>query len=212
MSERSTRYTMGEPSFDELARGLAEGTVSRRKALRLVGAALVGGALASLPGAAWAARGGNSACAKYCSTVFTEGTTAHEECVSRGTRGTGPCFVCGGPGNPAPTCGINQTLNTTTCQCEGPVCPAGSIIGAPCGTCQVGSSTLNCICFPSPGGGRTCVSAAFTDFPGFSDCSNCVEGEQCYAFAVESAYCPFGEACFYCARPCPPDGGPCSPS
>lgn len=44
-----------EHSLDELARGLASGSVSRRKALRLMGAALVGGALASIPGVAQAA-------------------------------------------------------------------------------------------------------------------------------------------------------------
>jgi hypothetical protein len=43
-----------EHSFDELARGLASGSVSRGKALRLMGAALVGGALASIPGVAQA--------------------------------------------------------------------------------------------------------------------------------------------------------------
>jgi hypothetical protein len=32
-----------ERSFDELARGLASGSVTRRRALRLMGAALVGG-------------------------------------------------------------------------------------------------------------------------------------------------------------------------
>src|SRR5688500_2504247 len=37
-----------ERSFDELTRGLASGTLSRRRALRLMGAALVGGTLASL--------------------------------------------------------------------------------------------------------------------------------------------------------------------
>jgi hypothetical protein len=41
-------------SFDDLAMGLAEGTLSRRKALRLMGAALAGGMLASVPGVAWA--------------------------------------------------------------------------------------------------------------------------------------------------------------
>ena len=35
-------------SFDELARGLADGSVTRGKAIRLMGAALVGGALASV--------------------------------------------------------------------------------------------------------------------------------------------------------------------
>jgi hypothetical protein len=56
MGEQGSRYTMGKHSFDELAKGLATGEVSRRKALRLMGAALVGGALASLPGTAWAAK------------------------------------------------------------------------------------------------------------------------------------------------------------
>jgi hypothetical protein len=37
-----------ESFFDELARGLAEGSVTRGKALRLMGAALLGGTLASL--------------------------------------------------------------------------------------------------------------------------------------------------------------------
>ncbi len=45
-----------ETSFDELAKGLTNGTLSRRKALRMFGAALVGGMLASIPGVAWAAR------------------------------------------------------------------------------------------------------------------------------------------------------------
>ena len=43
-----------EHSFDELARGLASGTVSRSKMLRLLGGVLVGGVVASIPGLAWA--------------------------------------------------------------------------------------------------------------------------------------------------------------
>jgi hypothetical protein len=43
-----------ERSLDELASGLASGSLSRRKALRLVGGLLVGSALASIPGIAWA--------------------------------------------------------------------------------------------------------------------------------------------------------------
>src|SRR5918993_5331351 len=43
-----------ELSLDELSKGLASGTLSRGKALRLMGAALVGGALASIPGVALA--------------------------------------------------------------------------------------------------------------------------------------------------------------
>jgi hypothetical protein len=44
-----------ERSFDELASGLANGSLSRGRALKLMGAALVGGVLASIPGIAEAA-------------------------------------------------------------------------------------------------------------------------------------------------------------
>jgi hypothetical protein len=44
-----------ERSFNQLARGLASGSISRGKALKLMGAALVGGTLASIPGIAGAA-------------------------------------------------------------------------------------------------------------------------------------------------------------
>ena len=44
-----------ESSFDALTKGLASGNVSRGKALRLMGAALLGGTLASIPGVAFAA-------------------------------------------------------------------------------------------------------------------------------------------------------------
>lgn len=43
-----------EHSFDQLAMGLADGTLSRRKALRILGGALVGAVLASGRGAALA--------------------------------------------------------------------------------------------------------------------------------------------------------------
>jgi hypothetical protein len=46
----------GESSFDELAKNLADGSISRRKALRFIGGTLVGGLLASIPGTAWAAK------------------------------------------------------------------------------------------------------------------------------------------------------------
>jgi hypothetical protein len=45
---------MRDSSFDELARGLASGSISRGKAIRLMGAALLGGTLASMPGVALA--------------------------------------------------------------------------------------------------------------------------------------------------------------
>ena len=45
----------GERTFDELAIGLSNGSLSRGKALRLMGTAIIGGVLASIPGIAEAA-------------------------------------------------------------------------------------------------------------------------------------------------------------
>jgi hypothetical protein len=93
--ETTNRY------FDELATGLASGSLSRRKALRLMGAALVGGALASFPGVALAA-------VPNC-----------------GGRPCPPLKVCRRGGGrprcecPAVTC-IGGTVNQTTCLCECP--------------------------------------------------------------------------------------------
>jgi hypothetical protein len=82
-------------SLDELAKGLASGTLSRGKALRLMGGALVGAALASVPGVTWAAfpNGGNSACAQFCTQAFLPGRE-REQCISQGARGAGPCYEC----------------------------------------------------------------------------------------------------------------------
>jgi hypothetical protein len=46
----STRANRRERSFDELAKGLASGGVSRRQALRLMSGVILGGVLASIPG------------------------------------------------------------------------------------------------------------------------------------------------------------------
>jgi hypothetical protein len=56
-----------EGFFDDLARGLADGTITRGKALRLMGAAVVGGTLGSLGiGEAAAAPGGCKSNGKHC--------------------------------------------------------------------------------------------------------------------------------------------------
>ena len=53
--EECTDCTERERSFDALARGLANGGLSRSQALRLLGGALLGGAVASVPGVGWLA-------------------------------------------------------------------------------------------------------------------------------------------------------------
>jgi hypothetical protein len=79
-------------SLDELAKGLATGTVSRGKAIRWMGGALLGAALASLPGVAWAdgCRGLGRACRR------------DSQCCSSNCIGRGDDKVCG--------CRAGQTL------------------------------------------------------------------------------------------------------
>jgi hypothetical protein len=110
-----------EFSFDSLARGLASGTISRRQALRWMGGALVGSALASIPGVALARPSGNMACDEFCHAVFTG--RAAGQCTQSGTRGAGPCFKCTpgvgpGPNFTPPECGAGERFNPSTCQCE----------------------------------------------------------------------------------------------
>src|SRR5215213_11058684 len=51
----SREDSTAQHSFDDLARGLASGSLSRRRALRLLGGALAGSLIASFPGVAGAA-------------------------------------------------------------------------------------------------------------------------------------------------------------
>jgi hypothetical protein len=59
----------GEHSLDELARGLASGTVSRRKALGVLGNILAGTLLASVPGIALSQRAAAEAVVDACKHV-----------------------------------------------------------------------------------------------------------------------------------------------
>jgi hypothetical protein len=129
-----------ERSFDELARGLASGSISRRKALRLMGAALLGGTLASFPGAAWAAEGGNRECVKCCKEKFGPGRK-RGQCISAGARGECP-VTCDGNGGggcvPSEVTCFSETSSGCTCVEN---------------TC---TGTVNCVCCP-PGGPCPCV-------------------------------------------------------
>ena len=74
----STRQdTTSELSFDNLARGLASGAFSRRQAMRLLGGAVVGSALALIPGVARAAPNG-----PQCKPLHDKCTT-NVQCCSR---------------------------------------------------------------------------------------------------------------------------------
>jgi hypothetical protein len=112
----------GERSFDELARGLASGTLSRRKALRLMGGVLVGSALAFIPGTAGAKP---KPAGKKCKH---DHQCASERCVNDVCDGN-PCSVgflvtpVGG-GAPFCACSVGCQLSCTDCV-EGTICTTG---------------------------------------------------------------------------------------
>jgi hypothetical protein len=123
-----------ERSFDELARGLANGSISRGRALKLMGAALVGGALASLGGVAAADeddQGENEDCKRNgkkckrnnqcCSGICSSLTGRCEACST--TNCPGCCDSNGRcqPGTTNEACGIHGGVCQTcvaprTCQ------------------------------------------------------------------------------------------------
>jgi len=125
----------GEHTLDNLSRMLADESVSRARALRLLGAALVGGLLASIPGGA-KARTVN--CPPFrpqqCGRTVEGCCSDTEVCCGKG----GKAFCCP-PG-------------TTCCQGEGTTicCPQGSIC------CRFGGGTTTCDTpdFCEQGGGR----------------------------------------------------------
>jgi Stigma-specific protein, Stig1 len=118
-----------ERSLDELAKGLATGTLSRGKAIRWMGGALLGAALASFPGVAWAdddrCSEGQTRCGERC--VNLQRNERHcGECFNRCEEGQecveGVCSggepTCVSPGCSPCNCGPVGTLNQSTCTCE----------------------------------------------------------------------------------------------
>jgi hypothetical protein len=110
--------------FDDLARGLASGTLSRGKALRLMGAALVGSALGSVGiGEAAAApigckadgkkcKKGNQCCSGNC-----EGGTCAVACVSDGGACTGNTDCCSDNCDSSGFCFPPTGQTRVLCQC-----------------------------------------------------------------------------------------------
>jgi hypothetical protein len=144
-----------ERSFDELATGLASGSLSRGRALRLMGAALVGGLLAFTPKVAEAAlpkcKRASGECRKGSCCGRTE-TTAGTCC------GTGvsciPAAVCSD--RVQTICAATDEFGTTClagCQALGTCatttdCPSGMVCAQP-----LGSSDK--VCLSPCKGGRT---------------------------------------------------------
>src|SRR5215211_8942802 len=96
-----------EGFFDELARGLADGSITRGKALRLMGAALVGGTLASLGiGEAGADPPGCKRAGKHC--------TRNDQCCGTLVCVSGTCQTPTTTTTETPTTTTTETPTTTT--------------------------------------------------------------------------------------------------
>src|SRR5919112_1590738 len=158
-----------ESSFDELASGLARGTLSRGKALRLLGGGLVGSALASLvPGAAWAdddCRGFGRRCRR------------DRQCCSRNCVRRGDDKVCG--------CPEGKTRCGGRCVSTG--CPQGQIFDPASCAC-----VAECVSNGGPcsGDGDCCTGICDTNS---STCAECQSGggpcRRCCSFACTNDVC-----------------------
>ena len=167
MSQQTTNH-----SFDELARALADGSLSRGKALRLMGGLLVGGALASVPGVAWAddrCSEGQTRCGERCVNLKTN----ERHCGSCRNRCTSNQRCCNG------RC-VNLKKNEHHCGSCGHRCAEGEeCIDGVCGgggpTCTP-SCPEGCVCHERPDRtGTICVDCASTTCfqPPSNSCADC---------------------------------------
>ena len=191
--------------FDDLARGLADGTLTRGKALRLMGAAVVGGALGSLGiGEASADPIGCKRNGKTC--------TRNDQCCSRNCSGG----TCQAQTTTTTTSTSTSTTSTTTTGClpdgetctgGGTPCCSGNCSGGTCSACPAGTVELSngtCARPWVPGAGGcpgtcSCVSdvsfaaycAGSISLTGCSSNSQCPRGQFCPASTTPG----FGRTC-----------------
>jgi hypothetical protein len=213
----------GEHSLDELAKGLATGTLSRGKAIRWMGGALLGAALASVPGVAWAndcrrlgraCRRDSQCCSRNCIRQgddkvcgCPEGRTpCNDRCVNldRNENHCGSCFnrcqtgeTCA-DGTCCPNSRVCGTGTSLTCCAEGQECVDGVCQGSCPGTTLTTEGDCNCasIC---PGG--IPITVTCQDNP---NCF-CFETTEGSGFCVDnftptsgcssSSQCPSGSKC-----------------
>jgi len=162
-------------SLDELAKGLANGTLSRGKALRLVGGALLGAALGSIPGVAWAddrCSEGQTRCGDRCVNLLTNERhcgSCSNRCRSTQTCCKGRCVNLQRNERHCGSC-FNRCEEGEECVggvCQGGGCPSGT---TPCGTqcCQTGETCVNGTCCPNA---QLCGTG--------TSLTCCAEGEEC---------------------------------
>jgi hypothetical protein len=227
--EECTDVNTSERSFDAIARGVAKGTVSRRKALHFLAVGLVGSALGFGPSVASAAPTAGvskcqplghkcltniDCCSRFCDKNGNQCACTPDEiacqdpssgqlrCVPRCASGLGPCKI--------------DACNPSTGQCvvanaDGAPCEDGDLctVGDQCqnGTCQPGRVTVCDQCFrcePTTG-----ICEVDPDQVGDScnDNDPCTENDQCTATGTcvgTPKVCPTaGQVCVSGTCQCP---------
>jgi hypothetical protein len=181
-----------EYSFDELAKGLASGTVSRGRALKLMGGALLGGVLAAIPGVALAQEGRPPGVPPpETPPPETPPTGAGSPQGEQGCPGVGQIRVRGECQCPTGTTTCGNACCPPDQACSGerclPFCDIGVVfpllpdLGDPCvcpsGTfnCTTGSVTRQGICCPTDS--QCCTVRSGGVSGGITGC--CSPGTRC---------------------------------
>jgi hypothetical protein len=141
-------------SLDALAISIADETMPRRRALRLLGAALVGSVMASIPGVAWAkpCKPGTLKCGTKCCPK--EASCVRGECVCPGGTTGGTTTPLCGSGASAKCCASNQ----------------GCVNGSCLDFCPPETETCCCTCFYNSLTGGPPVSGCQGDVGSFEEC------------------------------------------
>jgi hypothetical protein len=196
----TTTATTRERSFDELAKSLADGKLSRRGMLRMLGGALLGGALASIPGVAWATHkpghGGTTTTGPCRPGEFRCGPHKGKYvcCPEVASCVKGQCVCPNGgtlcPGNTGSNTCVDSTTDPLNCGSCGSSCAAGE--GCCNRTCNNLSTALNCgSCGNACSGGKTCQGGVCACPQGQTEC-----GGVCRDLATDVANCGLcGNAC-----------------
>jgi hypothetical protein len=193
---RSDQGTGVRDSFDVLAIGLAGGTMPRRRALRLFGAALAGTVMASIPGVAWAkpCKPGTLQCGTKCCP--RDARCVRGECAcptgERLVGGMCRCIIRDSSGNPTDTCPAGQ-------HCQQQADSSGALVSEVCcpvGTCCIDASNNTAVCATKEEGALTTNCSCLETVEGTTVC---VEGQSqlcgVSVFCTSTSECPAGTVC-----------------
>jgi hypothetical protein len=175
---------MDDQQFDQLSKSLAT-SVSRRQAMKVLGATAIGG-VAALFGARGASAHHNARCKDIGDNCRSNAECCERVCVDFHCVCPGGTVLCPGTNECLPACPGGRIFNPDTCECE---CPPGT---SPCGEftcCTTNTSCCNAqgfgFCCPQ---GTTCCEVSF-------QC--CPPGTQCTQQGCVSLQCTTpGRLCF----------------